>query len=414
VTTSGSQLALLGGSPLRPEPLQPPAWPPVSEATARRLTEVYLSRQWSFHSPAEREFARDFAAYHDAAHGIFMANGTVTLQCALKALGVGPGDEVIVPALTWLATAMAAHYVGATPVFVDVEPDTLCMDPRKLEEAITERTRAAVPVHLYGSMADMERIMHVCRSRGLHVVEDCAHMHGGKWDGRGVGSIGAVGSFSLQQSKTLACGEGGICITNDAALAERIFRLKHIGYLPEDSQGAPGGAPPAGLVCHNFRATAFQAVILQEQLQELPRLLERYEANARRIHERLDGVPGVRVQSRGRLATVQGYYALVFLFDEGPCSQVPLSTILEALRAEGLPAGGTYGPVYRHELFNLDESRFRLPEGGCPVAEHVGTESAVVIGHQWLGAETETIDAVAEIVAKVATHGEELLNARRE
>ncbi|MFO7956227.1 MAG: DegT/DnrJ/EryC1/StrS family aminotransferase [Candidatus Brocadiia bacterium] len=403
-----TQLALTGGSPVSETPLKPEEWPPVDEQTAGKLKELYRSRQWSFHSPAEREFASAFANYHDAEHGIFMANGTVSLQCALAALGAGKGDEVIVPALTWMATAMAARYVRATPVFVDVEPSTLCLDPDKLEEAITPRTRAAIPVHLYGSMADMERILAICKRNDVHVVEDCAHVQGGGWNGRGVGSWGKVGSFSLQQSKTLSCGEGGICITNDEDLADRIYRLKHIGYAPESEQGRPSGTPPADLVCHNFRATAFQALIAREQLRSLPDRIEKYEANAGRITERLASVAGVRVQSRGRLAGPQGYYAIVFIFDEEPCARLSRDTIVEALRAEGLNAGGSYGPVYSHALWNVPEDRYRVQGGRCEVAEYAATDRAVLLSHRWLGTDQQTVDTVAEIVAKVAAGAEEL------
>lgn len=137
-----------------------------------------------------------------------MSNGTVTIESALHALGIGPGDEVIVPALTWIATAMAVHYVGATPVFADIEADTWCIDPAKIESAITPATKAVIPVHLYGSMADMEKIMDIADKNNLHVIEDCAHAQGGVWDGKGLGSIGVVVSFSFQESKTLSSGEG--------------------------------------------------------------------------------------------------------------------------------------------------------------------------------------------------------------
>lgn len=403
-----TQLALHGGKPVCEEPLQPNPWPPVDEQTAEKMRELYLSREWSFHSPAEKEFAARFADYHDANHGVFMANGTVTLQCALAALGVGEGDEVIVPALTWMATAMAAHYLGATPVFVDVEPSTLCLDPAQLKDAITSRTRAVIPVHLYGSMADMEEMLAICRPRDIHVVEDCAHMQGGRWNGRGVGSWGDVGSFSLQQSKTLSCGEGGICITNDEDLADRMFRLKHIGYAPDSDQGRPSGAPPADLACHNFRATAFQALIVNEQLKSLPERIERYEMSAQRITERLRDVPGVRVQSRGRQADPQGYYGFVFIFDEEPCAHLPRNTIVEALKAEGLKTGGSYGPVYDHVLFNLPDHCYRVHGGRCEVAEHTATDRAVLLPHHWLGSDEETINAIGEIIAKVASHAEKL------
>jgi L-glutamine:2-deoxy-scyllo-inosose/3-amino-2,3-dideoxy-scyllo-inosose aminotransferase len=145
---------------------------PVDESTAQKLQELYYSRRWTAFDEAEPAFAQAFAAHQGAQHGIFTINGTVTLHCALAALGVGPGDEVIVPPLTWYATAIAVRHVGACPVFVDIEPDTLCIDPQKIEAAITERTKAIIPVHAYGSMADMDRIMAIanadstaCRAR---------------------------------------------------------------------------------------------------------------------------------------------------------------------------------------------------------------------------------------------------------
>ncbi|MFW5915748.1 MAG: DegT/DnrJ/EryC1/StrS family aminotransferase [Planctomycetota bacterium] len=401
MTVHTQQPALTGGQPVSENPLEAEPWPPVSEEMADRLRELYLSREWSFHSPMEKDFAQAFADYHDTRHGIFMANGTVTLQCALEALGVGDGDEVIVPALTWMATAMAAHYVGAKPVFVDVEPSTLCLDPDALADAIGPRTRAVIPVHIFGSMADMEKILNICDREGIAVVEDCAHMQGGKWDGRGVGSWGKVGSFSFQQSKTLACGEGGICITDDDDLADRIFRLKHIGYAPDSEQGKPSGKPPADLACHNFRATAFQALILRDQLRELPDRIARYDANAQRITDSIADIPGVRVQSPGRLASPQGYYGLVLVFDQEPCSNLSRTTLQEAMKAEGLNTGGTYGPVYNHLLFNLPDDQYRIHGDRCPVAEYAATDRAIQLSHSWLGTDESTIDTVAEIIKKV-------------
>ncbi len=241
-----SKLALLGGKPVS-TPINGIPWPPTSEKTGDKLKELYLSRKWSFNSPSEQEFEKAYAKYHGAKHGIFMVNGTVTLECALEALGIGEGDEVVVPALTWIATAMAVRYVGAKPVFVDIEPTTLCMDPKKFEKAINPRTKAVIPVHLYGSMADLDKIIKIAKRQRLAVVEDCAHMQGGVWNGRGVGSWGDVGSFSFQQSKTVSAGEAGICLTNDDRLADRLFRTKHIGYPNGAGQGGAKHGPPEGL-----------------------------------------------------------------------------------------------------------------------------------------------------------------------
>lgn len=394
-------LALLGGSPLEPD-LNAPAWPPVDEATARQLAEVYLSRQWSFGGPHELEFARDFAAAHDAQFGVMMANGTVTLQAALGAYNVGAGDEVIMPALTWPATAMAALYLGATPVFVDIEPTTLCLDPAAFEAAITPQTRAVIPVHIYGSMADMEKIMEIARKHDLVVIEDCAHAQGGKWDGRGLGSLGDVGSFSFQQSKTMSSGEGGICLCNDETLKDRLYRSKHIGYGDGSTQGVFDSGPPEDLMVYNFRATEFQAVILQSQLENLDDLMETYNRNAARLEAKLDGVAGLRVQARGRLSTRQSYYSFCVIFDEAPLADIPLATLLAALQSEGVGVMGTYGVVYGHILFNVAADKYRVADGGCPVAETVGLQRTACVPHTWLGADEQTIEKIGDAFLKVA------------
>jgi L-glutamine:2-deoxy-scyllo-inosose/3-amino-2,3-dideoxy-scyllo-inosose aminotransferase len=402
-----SDLALLGGKPIFSKPISAP-WPPVDSVTERDLAAVYRSRHWSFNGEREQAFARQFAKYHGAKHGVVMANGTVTLQAALTVLGIGPGDEVIVPALTWFATAMAAHYVGAKPVFVDVEPTTLCLDPKKLDEARTPRTKAVIAVHLYGGMADLEAILAWGKKHKVEVVEDCAHMHGGVWNGRGAGSWGRVGSFSFQQSKTMAAGEGGICLTNDDELAERLFLFKHIGYSAGTAQGGARTGPPPGLVCHNFRATEFQAVILQNQLKGLRGRIRTYNKNAARIEKRLNKTDaGLRVQSRGRRADPQGYYQLLVLADRGPLADVPMPAIHKALAAEGVHAGGTYGPVYRHRLWNLEKRQYRIVGKNCPVAEEVGARG-ICLSHQLLGLEPSSIDRIGDALVKVASHAEEL------
>lgn len=400
-STNTQTLAINGGTPIAPDGVKGTPWPPLFDKTADRLKELYYSREWSFNSPLEQAFEQAFARYHGAKHGIFMVNGTVTLQCALSALGIGEGDEVIVPALTWMATAMAVHYVGATPVFVDIEPDTLCLDAEKTRQAITSKTRAIIPVHLYGSMANLDALMKVAREHDLFVVEDCAHMQGGKWRQQGVGSWGDIGSFSFQQSKTLSSGEGGICITNDDRLAERLYLLKHIGYSRNTQQGQAESGPPEGLMCYNYRGTAFQAAILLDQLEALPPLIETYEKSTAILQTQLEGVPGVRIQARGAGASPQGYYGLVFIFDREPARNVPTKRLLEALKAEGLGCYPTYGPVYNHMLYNMPTSAYRIHET-CRVAEEAGTRHAATLFHHYLATDEENIETIANIITKVA------------
>jgi L-glutamine:2-deoxy-scyllo-inosose/3-amino-2,3-dideoxy-scyllo-inosose aminotransferase len=407
--TLPQQLAIHGGTPVAAS-IKKPVWPPVSLETADRLKEVYLSGKWSFAGAEEQAFSQEFAEYHGAKYGIFMANGTVTLQCSLQAYGIGPGDEVIVPALTWIATAMAVLEVGATPVFVDIEETTLCLDPIALEAALTPRTRAIIPVHLLGGMADLDAILEIAERKNLIVIEDCAHGHGGKWKDRGLGSWGHVGSFSFQQTKTMASGEGGICITSDERIAERLYCLKHIGYTATAMQGKACVTPDSDLHCHNYRATEFQATILRDQLKALPQRMATYQANAARLQELLADASGIRIQSRGRCATVQNYYGWSFKV-EGKLAEIPIDDLIKVFVAEGLEIGGTYGPVYQHLLWNIPSERYRVPEGGCPVADIVSTTRTLAMGHYWLGSDEATIEAIAAAITKVACNVDALLPA---
>jgi dTDP-4-amino-4,6-dideoxygalactose transaminase len=393
-----TELAVRGGKPLLDRPLDT-FWPPVDDETERKLVELYRSRRWTAFDEVEPAFAEAFARYHGATHGIFMVNGTVTLQCALGAYGVGPGDEVIVPALTWYATAMAVVYLGATPVFVDVDPETLCIDPEKVEQAITERTRAIVPVHLYSSLADLDALTALARKHQLVLVEDAAHVHGAVRDGQGIGSIGDVGSFSFQHGKTMASAEGGACITSDAEVADRIYRMKQIGYGPGQFpfDGKPG--PPPGLICYPFRATGFQALILHEQLGGLDDLLDRYARSAAYLEDRLSQTTRIRFQQPGGKVDRRSWFGWVMLFDDPSFEDVPISAIRQAMAAEGLPLSPTWGPVWEFNLFNLPPEAYRV-DHPCAVTEAL-TSRLLWLLHAYLGLGRDDLETIAEVIEKV-------------
>lgn len=405
-----ANLAINGGKSVVPAgyEVKTDAWPPRDDETFELLKDVYYNQPWSFNSPAEQKFENDFAAYQGAKYGIFMANGTVTLECSLLALGVGPGDEVIVPALTWMATALAATYVGATPVIVDIDPDTLCMDPAQFEAAITPKTKAVIPVHAYGSTADLEKIIAIARRHGLFVIEDCAHSHGTVWNGRGTGSWGDVGSFSFQETKTMASGEGGICLTNDAELARKIFMYKHIGYDRNARQGQASGRPPVGMLCHNYRCTAFQAAILNGQMKTIRQRIARYDENANIIRKALENVPGVRMQAAGRLSKPQAYYSIHFLFDGPEFADIPQQVLVQASAAEGIELSNcTHGPVYKAKLFNLRPEQYRIFGGEtCPVCEEK-YKHTIGTCHQIIG-QRETAEFIAQILCKLGANAQEL------
>ena len=219
-----SELALFGGEKTREQPY--PAWPLTDQRDINALARVVRSGNWGgFPYPGvqTQELLDSFLELTGGRHAVALMNGTLTLEVALRAAGIGWGDEVIVPAYTFQATASAPMMAGAIPVLVDIDPRTFCIDPAAIEAAITPRTRAIIPVHIASQMADMDAIMGIAAARDLVVIEDAAHAHGAVWDGRGAGTIGHFGSFSMQSTKILTAGEGGLLLCRDerACLARR-------------------------------------------------------------------------------------------------------------------------------------------------------------------------------------------------
>ncbi|NLT41490.1 MAG: DegT/DnrJ/EryC1/StrS family aminotransferase, partial [Anaerolineae bacterium] len=296
-----AELAISGGRPVRTTPW--PEWPVHDEREVEAITEVTRSGKWwrfAYASGVELnedlsakdlskvvEFGMEFARHHDARYGIAMTNGTGTLEVALRALGIGPGDEVIVPAYTYVASATAVLQVNAVPIFVDVEGDTYNLDPALLEAAITDRTRAIMPVHFGGQSCDMDAILDIARRHGIAVVEDAAHGHGSEWRGRKVGALGDIGSFSFQASKNMTAGEGGIVLTNNRDLAEKCDSLLWAGR----QKGRPWYE--FHQLGWNYRMTEFQAAILLVQLERLAEQNARRMDNARYLAKLIADLPGL-------------------------------------------------------------------------------------------------------------------------
>jgi L-glutamine:2-deoxy-scyllo-inosose/3-amino-2,3-dideoxy-scyllo-inosose aminotransferase len=317
-------------------------WPIFGAEELEALRQVLESGHWghidgtgSYVGLFERDFERAFADLHTARHGLCVANGTVALQLALEALEVGAGDEVIVPGLTWQATAAAALDVNAVPVLVDVEPDTYCLDPSAVEAAITPRTRAVIAVHLYNCLADLDALLALCEKHDLHLIEDCAHSHGSTWSERGVGSLGAIGCFSFQLTKSLTAGEGGFCATNSDALRERLDALRNCGRRP-----SAGGDQWSALQSGNYRLSEWQAAILSVQLGRFGEQLALRAENARLLDEAFAGVQGITPMRRRPQVTRQGLYAYVVRYDKDAFGGLPVSTFRERLSAAtGVPVG---------------------------------------------------------------------------
>ena len=256
--------ALLGGVPVADAGTYP-SWPQWGEREREELLATLDSGAW-WTGDGERafRFARDFAQYQGAAAGYPFTNGTQTLEAALVACGVGEGDEVIVPGMTFVASASAVLAVNATPVIVDVDPETLCIDPAAAEAAIGERTRAIIAVHVAGAVCDLDLLVPLCERRALHLIEDCAHAHGSQWRGRGAGSYGSFGSFSMQQGKLMTAGEGGALIGNDPQLLDAAWNYADCGR--ERGRWFYHHAT----IGSNFRMTEWQGAVLLAQLERFP------------------------------------------------------------------------------------------------------------------------------------------------
>jgi dTDP-4-amino-4,6-dideoxygalactose transaminase len=407
-----AELAINGGPPVRSEPY--PEWPKGNDDDVAAVTEVVRSGRWGgFPEPGPRaaEFEERFAAYQGAKHGVLMSNGTVTMEVALKALGIGWGDEVILPALTFSATAYAPMAAGALPVFVDVTPSTWTIDPDRVEAAITPKTAAIMPVHLGHQMADMDRIMDIAGRHSLAVVEDCAHAHGQRWRDRGAGCIGDFGSFSHQSSKIMTAGEGGSLLTNDDRLARLAHSLIDCGR-PKDAgeKEYTFGA--------NYRLGELHAALLGVAMDRFPSQQEARAEAGLRFEGLLRDVPGVRVLEHDDRITRWSFYRYVLAIDPDAFAGHTNQVVCDALEAEGVGAWTGYEPMSRYDLFQPSLSRLpvavefadRLDPArmSFPVAEAAGLRESVYVDENVFRAGDQGVDQAAEAIAKIQRNADEL------
>ena len=329
-----------------------PNWPVYGERELALLREVLESGRWGGFSEVVPRFEQTFAAYQNCAHGISAFNGTVTLETALAVCGIGPGDEVIVPAISFISTATAVSRTGALPVFVDIEPFSFNMDPQRAAEAITPKTKAIIPVHFGGLVADMDRLGALAAEHGLTVIEDAAHAHGSEWNGRRAGGFGLCGSFSFQNSKVMTAGEGGLLTTNDAG-----FAAKAREFINQGRREGEGWFFHYSLGT-NFRITAWQAAVLTAQLERLPDQICLRTKNARLLRAELAEADGLRFQDEPPQATAHSGYLLLGRIDAAKfgCDRDALH---EAMTAASVPCT----PFYPHPLYGNPMYR----DGGCRV-----------------------------------------------
>jgi dTDP-4-amino-4,6-dideoxygalactose transaminase len=323
----------------------------------------------------------------------------VTLEAALLAAGIGPGDEVIVPPVSFIATATAVARVGATPVFADIQAASYNLDPARAADAITPRTRALIPVHFAGQPADIDALLDLARRHDLVVIEDAAHAHGASWRGRKVGSFGQFGSFSFQQSKTMTAGEGGILLTSDQALAEKARAVSNQGRR---KGGAWYEHTSLGT---NYRLTGWQAAVLLAQLARLPEQLNRRARNAAILDRKLGQCGILRPPAVDPRVTSHGYYLYVLRLD----GSIPRDLFVQALGAEGIPGASAYPhPLYRNAVFETLAHR----TGDCPEGERFCRE-CFWVSHEILLADESDLDDFVCAVEKIRDASHELVSAAR-
>lgn len=379
-------------------------WPIFDENEINAVEEVLRSGNWGSPNCQDKvaAFERAYAEFCGTKYAVSCVNGSVSLRIALIASGIQPGDEVIVPPYTFIATASTVIECNAVPVFVDISLDTFNLDPDKIEAAITPRTKAIVPVHFGGLACDMDRILSIAEKHGLTVIEDAAHAHGAAYKGKMLGSLGKAGSFSFQSSKNMTSGEGGVVVTNDEKMYKMMSSLRNVG---REEHGQWYDHFNAGC---NYRITQMQAVLLSEQLKRLESQTQKRHNNGNYLAGLLENIEGITPLKRNIGETLNSYHLFIFRYDPAGFGGLSRDEFVAHLNAEGVPCIKGYPyPLYKQPLFQ--EKRFMcyaIPAEvdytnvSCPVAEQVCNESVWILQNALLG-EKEDMDAFAEAILKI-------------
>ena len=420
------KLAAYGGTPIRTRPFPP--WPQGGAEELAYLQQVIQGTRW-FAGPRGDDpealgtlFGQRFAGLHGARFGLPVANGSLAIEIALRALGIGAGDEVIVPSYTFVSTATSVLMVGALPVFADIDPENYCLDPGDAAGRIGPRTRAILPVHLGGQMADMEGLVDLARRHNLSLVEDCAQAIDASWLGKKAGTWGDLGTFSFQSNKTITAGEGGLVMTNDPELAEKAVALRAFGrHLPPGPLSGRSSAFSSHILSSNYRLSELQAAVLLAQMEKFPGQDHKRQANAELLTRSLTGLPGIRPVQSDEPNSKHGFYYYLINYDPEAFGNVGPDRLAALLNAEGIPFHpGDRDPIYRHpvfkpenlagslcpEVFNRYQKTIDWPGLHLPAAE-AACRSTLILRHNVLLAEPGDMDDVIEALWKVQKNIEE-------
>ena len=410
-----AKLAINGGPRVFDKPLAV-KWPQFDEKDEKAVLKVVRTGSWWRGGTLEGQaasacgkFEREFAAFHDSPHGLCVSNGTVAVEAALRAAGVRAGDEVIVPALSFVVSASAALTLNAVPVFADCDAETLQPDPASIEAAITPRTTAIVIVHFGGYPADLDRIVKIAKKHKLALIEDCAHAQGSQWRGKGVGSYGDYGTFSFQNSKSLTCGEGGIILARTKDLWLAAYRYHNLGRL--ESKGFYDFYE----VSTNIRLTDLQGALLNSQFAKFKRQMNKRMSGQKYLSGLLRQIGGLDPLPEDERITRRGFYYYLLKYDAQQFKGLHRDTFREALAAEGVAIGRAYGTsINKYPLFqNMDiPAGHKLPaykDVSMPCSEHANANVVCSVHHPLLLADRKQLKAFAQAVAKIKENVDELL-----
>jgi dTDP-4-amino-4,6-dideoxygalactose transaminase len=406
-----SALALLGGEKAKSKPF--PIWPHYDEAEERALKQVLESRIW-WRTPGTKtlEFEQAFAKFHGARHGIAVTNGTAALEVTMAGLGIGAGDEVILPDFTFVATASAVLFANAFPVLVDVDPETYCINPDLVEEAITPKTKAVIAVHMGGHPADLDRLKKITDRRELALIEDSSHAHASEWKGKRIGTFGVAGTFSFQSSKLMTAGEGGIIVSNDEKFERQARSVHDCGRMPGEwfySHFIYGS---------NYRLSEWQGAVLQAQLGRLDEQTMVRHRNARLLDRLLGTIPGIRPQKLDDRCTRNGQYAYIFHVNKKEFAGIATDRFIAAMNAEGIPNQASYPPLHQLHMFRNGEYRKRLCgkqakqrhaflKRRFPATQRAAWETVWIPQPALLGDE-EDVEEIAASLSKIQKHAKDL------
>jgi dTDP-4-amino-4,6-dideoxygalactose transaminase len=409
-----STLALLGGKPVRttPFPRHPIVGPEEKQAVAQVMESTELSGFIASQGPnflggkKVREFEERFANYHGVKYAISFNSATAALHAAVVAVGVNPGEEVIVTPYSFSASAACALMHNAIPVFADVESDIYCLDPKSIARAVTPLSRAVIPVHLFGHPADLDGIMAVARANRLKVIEDCAQAPAALYKGRKVGLFGDCAIYSFTENKTITTGEGGMLITNDQEIAEVAQLVRNHGEVIAPAPGRP--ARPSAVLGWNYRLTEIQAALGIAQFLKLDELNAARQMLAGHLSKALAGNAAI-APPIVRDGCTHVFYNYALTFDEAAAG-MPRPLFVKALVAEGIPVGAGYvPPLYWNPIYqNRDHFAYRhytgsvsYAKGLCPVTERLHERDLVITQIQRPPATTNDMDDVVRAIEKV-------------